>query len=216
MGTAHNGPAERQRPINGFGAVPVACPAQRNAIIRYRAILFLFPRRTKRPKISWSSHLSDLRRQGVIREWHDRKIGLGTEWAKEIDEHLNSAEVILLLISSDFIASEYCHEIEMETRDGAARIRRSARNSRNPAVRGLEWIDLQQASSAKDGAPVTKWADRDEAFMNVAQAIRAAVAELTRRKKESGAKSKARFFMPSILTSLRPVLPASFGDAWGE
>jgi hypothetical protein len=52
------------------------------------------------------SHLSNLRRQGIIREWHDRKIGLGTEWAKEIDEHLNSADVILLLISSDFIASE--------------------------------------------------------------------------------------------------------------
>ena len=52
--------------------------------------------------------------------------------------------------------------------------------------------------------------------MKVAQAIRAAVAELTRRKKESGAKSKARFLMPSILTSLCPVLQASFVGAWGE
>jgi internalin A len=55
-----------------------------------------------------------MKRQGIIREWNDRKIGLGTEWAKEIDAHLNSADVILLLISSDFIASEYCHEIEMK------------------------------------------------------------------------------------------------------
>ena len=85
-------------------------------------------------------------------------------------------------------------------------------------LRSVDWSGLifSKLQAAKDGAPVTKWADRDEAFMNVAQAIRAAVAELTRRKKESGAKSKARFLMPSILTSLCPVLPASFGDAWGE
>ena len=112
---------------------------------------------------------------------------------KEIDEHLNSAEVILLLISSDFIASEYCHEIEMKRamerhESGEARV--------IPVIlRSVDWSGLifsKLQAAPKDGAPVTKWADRDEAFMNVAQAIRAAVAELTRRKKESGAKSKGQ------------------------
>lgn len=125
MGTAHNGPAreptsgtlilnaERQRPI--IGLVRCRWPAQRSVpLCPISSYSILIPTRTKRSKISWSSHLSNLRRQGVIREWHDRKIGSGTEWVKEIDEHLNSAEVILLLISSDFIASEYCHEIEMK------------------------------------------------------------------------------------------------------
>ena len=125
MGTAHNGAAreptsgtlilnaERQRPITGL--VRCRWPAQRSVpLCPISSYSILIPTRTKRSKISWSSHLSNLRRQGVIREWHDRKIGSGTEWAKEIDEHLNSAEVILLLISSDFIASEYCHEIEMK------------------------------------------------------------------------------------------------------
>jgi TIR domain len=125
VGTAHNGAAreptsgtlilnaERQRPITGL--VRCRWPAQRSVpLCPISSYSILIPTRTKRSKISWSSHLSNLRRQGVIREWHDRKIGSGTEWAKEIDEHLNSAEVILLLISSDFIASEYCHEIEMK------------------------------------------------------------------------------------------------------
>ncbi len=59
-------------------------------------------------------HLSSLRRQKLISEWHDRQIGAGTEWAPQIDEHLKTASIILLLISSDFMDSDYCYGIEME------------------------------------------------------------------------------------------------------
>src|SRR6266446_4956615 len=59
------------------------------------------------------THLGTLRRQGLITQWHDRNIGAGTDWAQEINAHLNTAHIILLLISSDFIASEYCYSIEM-------------------------------------------------------------------------------------------------------
>ena len=59
------------------------------------------------------THLSLLKRQGVIDEWHDRRIGAGQEWAGAIDEHLNSAAVILLLVSADFVASDYCYDLEM-------------------------------------------------------------------------------------------------------
>lgn len=58
--------------------------------------------------------LSMLRRQGLISEWHDRQIAAGTEWAKEIDAYLETASVILLLVRSDFIASHYCYDIEMQ------------------------------------------------------------------------------------------------------
>ena len=59
------------------------------------------------------NHLAILRRQGIITDWHDRKISAGREWEGEIDEHLNTARIILLLISSDFIASDYCYDVEM-------------------------------------------------------------------------------------------------------
>jgi len=98
---------------NRFGAVPVARPAQRTAMSDIE-LFYSYSHKDEALKDQLVSHLSNLRRQGIIREWHDRKIGLGTEWAKEIDEHLNSADVILLLVSADFIASEYCHEIEMK------------------------------------------------------------------------------------------------------
>jgi hypothetical protein len=59
------------------------------------------------------THLSLLRRQGVIAAWHDRRIAAGQEWARAIDEHLERAAVILLLVSADFLASDYCYDREM-------------------------------------------------------------------------------------------------------
>ena len=59
-------------------------------------------------------HLSILKRSGVIQGWHDRQIGAGSEWAGRIHEHLNRAHVILLLISADFLASDYCYDVEMK------------------------------------------------------------------------------------------------------
>jgi hypothetical protein len=60
------------------------------------------------------THLSALRRQGVITEWHDRKIVAGTDWKQSIDAHLMTAKIILLLISPDFLASDYCYGVEMQ------------------------------------------------------------------------------------------------------
>src|SRR5262245_45848223 len=59
-------------------------------------------------------HLLLLKRQGFIDYWYDRDISAGTEWAQEIDKHLNTAQIILLLVSPDFLASDYCYGIEME------------------------------------------------------------------------------------------------------
>src|SRR5947209_3245615 len=60
------------------------------------------------------THLSLLRRQGLISEWHDREILPGAQWAEEIDKHLQTASIILLLVSPDFLAFDYCYEIEMQ------------------------------------------------------------------------------------------------------
>jgi hypothetical protein len=60
------------------------------------------------------TQLSSLRRQGLISVWHDRWILAGQEWAREINHNLNDADLILLLISPDFIASDYCYDIEMK------------------------------------------------------------------------------------------------------
>src|SRR5229473_2145445 len=60
------------------------------------------------------THLSLLKRQGLISLWHDRLIPPGIDWAKTIDTHLETASVILLLVSADFFTSDYCVGIEMK------------------------------------------------------------------------------------------------------
>jgi len=124
-------------------------------------------------------HLSILRRQGVITGWHDRKISAGGEWAGEIDQHLNTAKVILLLISADFLASDYCYDVEMtramERHDnGDAQV--------IPVI--LRKVDWQGSPFGKlqalptDAKPVTSWSNRDEAFANIAEGIRKAIEDL--------------------------------------
>jgi hypothetical protein len=60
------------------------------------------------------SHLAPLRRSGRIIDWHDRAIKPGELWDREIDQKLSGSQIILLLISADFIASDYCDGIEMK------------------------------------------------------------------------------------------------------
>ncbi len=59
-------------------------------------------------------HLRLLQREELITPWHKRHIGAGRDWKKALDEHLNTASVILLLISADFVASDYCYGVEMQ------------------------------------------------------------------------------------------------------
>ncbi len=60
------------------------------------------------------AHLSILQRQGLIEVWHDRKISAGREWSGVIDDNLEVADIVVLLLSSDFLASGYCYDDEMK------------------------------------------------------------------------------------------------------
>ncbi len=60
------------------------------------------------------SHLAQLKRNGLISIWHDRKISAGKEWKGQIDDALERAKIVLLLISADFLASDYCYDVEMK------------------------------------------------------------------------------------------------------
>jgi hypothetical protein len=94
--------------------------------------------------------LAALRHQGVIETWHDRGIGAGKDFNREISENLEKAHIILLVVSSDFIASPYCYSIEMRRADGAARERRGARHSSYLAPVLLAWSAIRQATGNSD------------------------------------------------------------------
>src|SRR6266568_4717210 len=125
-------------------------------------------------------HLSNLQRRGLITGWHDRNISAGTAWASEIDKHLNTAHIILLLISPDFIASDYCYSIEMKR----AMERHKAGEARIIPVilRPTDWegTPFKQLQALPTNAkPLTRWQDIDEALLDVANGIRKVVEELS-------------------------------------
>jgi len=146
-------------------------------------VFFSYSHKDEELRNELEKHLAILKRQGVIASWHDRKIGAGDEWRGEIDERLNTAHIILLLISADFCNSDYCWDVEMNR----AMERHKVREARVIPVilRACDWknapFGILQARPI-DGKPVTSWPNRDEAFTNVAQGIREAVEELVGKK----------------------------------
>jgi hypothetical protein len=123
--------------------------------------------------------LAPLKRQGFIEVWHDRRISAGQEWADAIDDNLETAQVILLFISPDFVASDYCYDREMKR----ALERHHQKQTRviPVIVRPTDWTSLpfsKLQALPPDNKAVTTWANRDEAWLNVAQGIRKVVEEL--------------------------------------
>ncbi len=124
-------------------------------------------------------HLSSLKRQGKIAAWYDRKILPGTEWAHEIDAHLNSAHVILLFISPDFMSSDYCQGIEVQR----AMERHEAKEAHVIPVilRPAEWKEApfsRLSPLPEGGKAITSWKTRDEAYLQIARGITRVVDEL--------------------------------------
>jgi internalin A len=129
------------------------------------------------------THLKLLQRQGVISDWHDRKIMGGEDWAQKIDDNLEAADIILLLVSADFIASEYCYEKEMRR----AMERHAAGEARVVPViiRDVNWRRAPFAklqALPKDALAVTKWPDRDSAWRNVADGIERVAEEIRKAR----------------------------------
>ncbi|NJL44717.1 MAG: toll/interleukin-1 receptor domain-containing protein [Leptolyngbyaceae cyanobacterium SM2_3_12] len=130
-----------------------------------------------------AKHLTILERLGIIHSWHDRRILPGEEWDGQINKNLDTAQVILLLISSDFLASRYCWDVEVKQ----AMARHEAKTARViPVI--LREVDWRGAPFGKlqalptNARAVTSFTNRDEAFKDVAQGIRAAVEQLQQAK----------------------------------
>ena len=128
-------------------------------------------------------HLMALKRKGVIRIWHDQLIGPGQDWRAVNDEHLRSARVILLLISSNFLGSDYCYDIEM--RNALERSRRGEACVIPVLLRACDLTDapfsgLRMLPEGKIPVTSPPWANHHEAWQSVARGIREAILILER------------------------------------
>ena len=118
------------------------------------------------------SHLSPLRRQGLIELWHDRDISAGTEWEEEIKDQLNTAQIILLLISPDFMDSDYCYSIEMKR----ALERHELKEAQVIPIilrpvywKGAPFGKLQALPT--DAKPISTWRNKDNAYFSIIEGI---------------------------------------------
>lgn len=139
------------------------------------------------------THLSMLQREGLVSTWHDRKILPGDQFGKEIDENLESSDIILLLVSPYFLASDYCYDIEMKRalerfENGEARVL--------PII--LEHCDWEISPFGKnllalpeDGKPITEYANQHKAFAEIARAIRRII-EDSREKSQASASGSSK------------------------
>jgi tetratricopeptide (TPR) repeat protein len=167
-------------------------------------LFFSYSHKDKVLRDQLETHLSTLKRENRISAWHDRRITAGTEWKGEIDDHLKCSSVILLLVTANFLASDYCHDVELryamkQHEQGNARV--------IPVIlRPCDWkttIFAKLQALPTDGKPVIDWKTRDNAFLNVVEGIRKALDELGH-----GGSSPAFEKAPPASTISVPVLNA--------
>jgi formylglycine-generating enzyme required for sulfatase activity len=132
-----------------------------------------------------AKHLTMLERQGITSTWHDRKIPPGKEWDQQINENLNTADIILLLVSSDFIFSKYCWDVEVTK---AIERHEAGEACVIPIIlRNVFWQDAPFAklqALPKNAQPIKSWSNQDDAFTNVAQGIKVAAEQLIKERQQ--------------------------------
>lgn len=136
-------------------------------------IFVSYSHRDERYREKLDISLAQLRRDNLISSWYDKKILPGEEWDRAIDDNLNNADIVLLLISPDFLASDYAYGREME--------RALARHESRSAIvvpiilRPSDWLNSRLASLQalpSAGRPISSWPNRDAAWLDVVQGLR--------------------------------------------
>ncbi len=148
-------------------------------------IFYSYSRKDLDMRNTLEDHLSALRQANKISTWHDLELEAGTEWEPVILNKLDTADIILLLVSRNFIASKYCYGTELK--------RAIARHTEGTArvipviLRPCDWNHADVPFSKLNVLPthakaITSWTDQEEAFTIVAQKIRETVDQLRAKK----------------------------------
>jgi hypothetical protein len=145
-------------------------------------LFFSYAHRDEELRNELEVHLAMLKRQGIIATWHDRRIIAGEPVDPVISEQLEEADIVLLLVSPYFLASDYCYDIEMQR---ALEKHEAGTTHVIPVI--LRPCDWQHALFGKlratppDGKPISTFANQHEAFLAVTKDIRKAAEELRNR-----------------------------------
>ncbi|MEN6350828.1 MAG: DnaB-like helicase C-terminal domain-containing protein [Syntrophomonas sp.] len=159
----------------------------RNIMKNVIKIFYSYSHKDEQLREALETNLAILKRQNMAIDWHDRKIIPGQTWASEIDAYLNESDIIILLISADFIASDYCYGKEMEL---ALRKHESGNTAVLPIIiRPVDWMTgtpfAKLQALPKDGKPVTTWKNQDEAWLDITKGVRTAIEHILKTRADS-------------------------------
>lgn len=143
-----------------------------------KEVFISYSHKDERFREDLEDHLSMLKRNEVISVWHDRKIIPGNDWKGDIDDNLDRAEIVLLLVSPSFLASDYCYDVEVKK----AIENREAGKCQiiSIVIRPCDWFSCPFAkyqSVPKDVKPISKWEDKDEAWLDAVNGIKKHIEE---------------------------------------
>jgi WD40 repeat protein len=128
------------------------------------------------------AHLHPLERQGII-SWHDRQILPGTRWDEEIKARLNAADIILLLISADFLNTDYCNQVEIPE---ALRRHEAGEATVMPVILrscGWKYTPLAAIQAYPEKAkPIVSWTHIDDAYTDVLEGVYLAATEIEKKR----------------------------------
>lgn len=117
-------------------------------------------------------HVEVLRRSGILTAWHDGQIMAGSDWRAEIETHLRTADIILLLVSVDLLNSAFVSSVELPE---ALRRHTSGEALLIPVVLrpvAWEWSGLSTLQALPEGLrPVVQWTPRDLAWVSVCESL---------------------------------------------
>lgn len=156
------------------------------------------------------SHLAALKRSGLISDWYDRQIEGGQDWESEIKSHLESAYIILFLVSADFISSKFIFDVELKI--GLERQRAGDAVVVPVILRPVLWQIIPELSRLQalpeNGRPVTEWPSHDLALIDVCEGILAIIARRSGtevRQVRFGASRKRQRILDAALPARVPV-----------
>lgn len=136
-------------------------------------VLSAYSHKDERYRQALDISLSQLKRNGIVSVWHDRKILPGQEWGKEIDQNLETADIVLVLVSPDFLASDYAYTREMKR---AIERHHAGLTTVIPVIlRPSDWQNSplgELQALPGNGRPISMWPKRDQAWLNVVHGLR--------------------------------------------
>ena len=150
-------------------------------------LFYSYSHKDERLRDKLESHLAVLRRTGLIENWHDRKIGAGGDWKGKIAAEFEAADMILLLVSSDFLNSDYCYDVEVKR----AMERHAQGNAKVIPIilKPCLWTDApfgRLQALPTDGKAVTTWSNQDKAFTDIAKGLSEQIRQWSGRTAASG------------------------------